>query len=170
MRHEEFSHSVRIDFVVNLQARTAIRVLLPAPPRDQLTVIDWWTWYTEAQSGTVDEGDSIALMEGPLNVQRSFEVDANSFRDNRDFHVLILGQGTGSLTTEVILGGGFPFMAFPRGLMTAQELFFGVELGDTGTKRFSTSLGFHAAHVTRNEWLWAKQATLNRERKGAIVS
>jgi hypothetical protein len=84
MRHEEFSHSVRMDFVVNLQARAAIRVLLPAPPRDQLTVVDWWTWYTEAESGTVDEGDSIALLEGPLNAQRTFETNVNSFRDTRE--------------------------------------------------------------------------------------
>lgn len=172
MRHEEFSRSVRYDFRINLSARSILRPLIPEALPNQITVIDWWTWYTEAESGAWDTGDTIALVNGPLNPQRSTNVSAVTIRDNEDFRALVLGHPSGGIATDpvgVTAAVGHPFMAFPRGLMTAQEVFVMVEVG-TGVLRCSVTAGYHIAHVTRAEWIWACGSALNTERKGDLIS
>ena len=129
-----------------------------------MTVIDWWTWWTIAESGAWDAGDAISLLEGPLNVQRSLNAGVSTIRDNSDFKALDRGHPTGGTATDPVgatASLGYPFHSYaPHGIMTTFEVFIGAEPG-TGVLRVSTSVGWHREELSTPDWMAVEKGQLN---------
>lgn len=165
MRHrDDFPHVVRRDIRSNIQSQLELQILIAPQPRPFVTVIDWWSWYTEAESGAWDTGDALALMEGPWTPQHTFSFNANQLRDNRELRVLDHGHPTGGVATDPVgatAALGYPFHNYgPHGIMTVFEVMIGWETGD-GVHRLSTSVGWHRERVAQLDWDYINQHGLN---------
>lgn len=156
----------RRDIRFNVTARFELKLLVAPQSRPFVTVIDWWSWYTIAESGAWDAGDAISLLEGPLNPQHSMNAGVSTLRDNRDFRALDMGHPTGGVGTDPVGATAAltaPFHSYaPGGIMTTFEVFIGAQPG-AGVLRLSTSIGWHSERLDVRAWDSVNQHSLNTQ-------
>ena len=162
----------RRDWRMNVTARFELKQLIAPPVRPFVTVIDWWSWVTIAESGAWDAGDMISLVEGPLNAQNSLNANVNTLRDNSDFKALDYGHPTGGTATDPVgatAAVGYPFHSYaPHGIMTAFEVYLGAEPG-TGVLRVSSSVGWHREKLSTPDWMDVQKGHLNTNFTGGTT-
>lgn len=151
---------------LNQSSDVSGRQVIPEPRRGYVTVVDWWTRLTHANSGNVDAADHLMLVEGPGiegdDGELMYGLGYASYTNEPDLRILDMGHPTGSANTTISDTATLNHdqRVYPHGIWTAHEVWLMAAVSG-GVRSIFSAVGYRQLEVTDNVWRYLRHTGLN---------